>query len=289
MSRRGKALIYELGDSWSFGQLSLLAKILWPMLLPASDDQGRGRAHAKYIKWSICQNVDELTIENIPDVLKELEQQGMLYLYGAGGEQYYQVINWWDHQQMTWAHPSKYPAPVGWVDRIRYNAKGNEQVKENWGKSGGFTNGVPSSDEAPTQVDTKVDTSKEPKQHNITQHNTTEDTMGATPHADLPHNHDEWLQFIRAGKDQKGGCIARVGRMLVTLWPEIYNGGDPPYSKIGGVARNVGGAARLGQLLWKANASKVTGDPLDYASKMHSYAKKHSNGKSAYDTLDFGD
>jgi hypothetical protein len=67
--------------------------------------------------------------------------------------------------------------------------------------------------------------------------------------------------------------------MLVTLWPEIYNGGDPPYSKIGGVAKNVGGAARLGQLLWKANASKVTGDPLDYASKMHNHSGRDNSGQ----------
>lgn len=41
-----KALLHELGKSLSFGRLSLKAKVLWPMLLSTSDDQGRGTAEA---------------------------------------------------------------------------------------------------------------------------------------------------------------------------------------------------------------------------------------------------
>jgi len=110
------------------------------------------------------------------------------------------------------------------------------------------------------------------------EHEHEQDTMGRdAPANNLPHNLDGWLTFVREGKGQSGGMTARLGRMLVTLWPERYDGLDPPYSEIGGVARNVDGAARLAQLMWQANAYNVTGDPLKYCSKMHSNSKDDSH------------
>ena len=110
-----------------------------------------------------------------------------------------------------------------------------------------------------------------------------EGTKGAGAPPELPHNLDGWLAFVREGKGEKGGMTARLGRMLITLWPERYNGLDPPYSKIGGVARNVNGASRLAQLLWQANAHKVTGDPLEYAAAMH---RRGSGSKDKRSTQD---
>ena len=69
-----KALLYPLGQSISFGRLSLLAKLLWTMLLPASDSQGRGHADPKVIKWQVCPNVDDLTPDNIEGLLQEMER-----------------------------------------------------------------------------------------------------------------------------------------------------------------------------------------------------------------------
>jgi hypothetical protein len=107
-------------------------------------------------------------------------------------------------------------------------------------------------------------------------------TNGAqAPGNPLPHHLNGWLDFIREGKGAPGGRTARLGIMLATLWPTRYEGLDPPYSKIGGVARNVGGASRLAHLLWQANAYKVTGDPLEYCSKMHKNSRKRGgNGKN---------
>ena len=217
----------------------------------------------------------------------------MLYLYQAGGERYYQVINWWDHQQMTWAHPSKYPAPPEWVDRIRYNAKGNEQVKENWSKKGGFTTGVPTTEEVPTQVDTQVDTSQEPKQHNITQHNTIEDTNDgaeapATPPSQRngsPHHLRGWLELIRESKNRP----ATSRRMIEALYPYYTEADLPGYGRIGATAKRVSGWGRLIQYIWGLSQYEPQGDLMSYIETVHKNGGKASgDAQGDYGDFDFG-
>ena len=128
-----KALLYELGRSASFGRLSLLGKVLWPMMLAASDQQGRGIAAPDVVKWFICPNVVELTIENISTVLNEMATEKMLLLYSSKEHsRLYQIVKWWEYQHPAWACPSKNKAPLDWVDRLHYMAKGGRVVKENW-------------------------------------------------------------------------------------------------------------------------------------------------------------
>jgi len=109
------------------------------MLLAASDDQGRGIAEADVITWEVCPNVPELTIENIPDLLREIEAQGMIYLYVNGeGNSLYQIVNWWKYQKLQWAKPSKYAAPDGWMDRVRMYVRNSGYTVSGWDTTGGF-------------------------------------------------------------------------------------------------------------------------------------------------------
>lgn len=109
------------------------------MLLAASDDQGRGIADADVVKWMVCANVQELTIDNIPGVLAEMEAQGMVCLYkDARNRLLYQIIHWWEFQQMQWAQLSRYEPPEGWVDRARFTRKGEGTATKNWDSPGGF-------------------------------------------------------------------------------------------------------------------------------------------------------
>lgn len=134
-----KVLLYDLGKSISFGRLPLLAKVLWPMLLAASDNQGRGLSEPDVIKWTICPNVEELTPANIPGLLDEMARQEMIHLYtDERGRNLYQVNRWWEYQQPQWAQPSNYPAPPGWTDRVRCQ-RGTQQIMTNWELPGGFT------------------------------------------------------------------------------------------------------------------------------------------------------
>lgn len=134
-----KALLHELGGSLSFGRLSLRAKVLWPMLLASSDDQGRGTAEADAIKWHVCQNVDEITKGDVCELLKEMVDQHMIILYECDrGNTAYQVVRWWEFQELQWARPSKYGPPENWTDRIRYSNRGDYYQNDGWLTTGGF-------------------------------------------------------------------------------------------------------------------------------------------------------
>jgi DnaD/phage-associated family protein len=114
------------------------------MLLVACDDQGRGDAAPDVVSWEICPNVDEIEQEEIPGLLQEMKEQGMLYLYeDEDGEPLFQIIKWWEYQSPQWARPSRLPAPEGWVDRVRYNLRGGEYAEDNWESPGGFSDGNP--------------------------------------------------------------------------------------------------------------------------------------------------
>ena len=169
---RSRHMLHSLGSSMSFGMLSLKAKVLWPMLIAEADDQGRHDIRAKVVKWGVCQNVDEIEIEDIPGLLEEMVQEEMLVVYGES-LRFGQIRNWWDHQPMNYARPSKYPPPPGWHDRIRYH-NGKEMVTDGWDAPGGFAE---STEDDPPIVPPN-DTPKDGGQLNLTKLNSTEPKRG---------------------------------------------------------------------------------------------------------------
>jgi hypothetical protein len=170
-----KALLHELGKSISFGRLSLKGKVLWPMLLASCDEQGRGIAEPDVIKWQVCPNVNEIDIEDVPSLLAEMQQQEMVYLYTDNRKrQLYQVVRWWEYRQHAWAHPSRYDAPEGWIDRVRYQAQGGDHIKENWDHPGGFVDiEADTEDELPSELPSDLPSPEEGPQLNLTKPNST--------------------------------------------------------------------------------------------------------------------
>ncbi len=128
---KGRMILRSISHSRSYGRLSLKAKVLWPLLFVQGDDQGRLSGELDEIKWLACPNVPEIH-DDIGQLLKEMEEQDMIILYTAGEDNsIIQVKNWWHWQKPQWAYPSKYPAPDGWVDHLRYRAE-KEIVTINW-------------------------------------------------------------------------------------------------------------------------------------------------------------
>jgi len=177
-----KVLLHELGKSLSYGRLSLLAKVLWPMLLASTDDQGRGTAEPDAIKWYVCPNVPEITLDKVPDLLREMVDLGMIVVYETVRGQAYQIFRWWEYQSLRWARPSKYPPPEGWTDRIRYSNRG-QMFQKDWDQAGGFTTELrvelPTEDytenstENPTDFQPNPTTTQPNQQPNPTQPNPT--------------------------------------------------------------------------------------------------------------------
>jgi len=249
-----KALLHPLGQSLSYGRLSLLAKVLWPMLLSMSDDQGRGTAEADAVRWYVCPNVPEITIDVIPGLLQEMQEQGMIVVYECDrGTMAYQVIRWWEYQSLRWARPSKWSPPDGWIDRIRYSNRGDIH-QEAWDSPGGFVL-VPVIDNC-TENSTEVYPDNQP---NLTQPNLTKEDLGAD--APTPTTLPEW-QTGYLDADNKAGF---VGMMCKTLYPAYYASRKPNYGWIGKLCKKHDPDYML-SLIWQHSARPPAGDPLRFVA-----------------------
>lgn len=117
--------------SISLAKLSALAELLWWKIIPQCDDQGRIFGDAANIKSTCCPLRNEITLDNIPTLLKELEQENLVSVYSNSKTLFLQVIAWWDYETPQWAYPSRIPPPTHWKDKLRYR-KGNKVITENW-------------------------------------------------------------------------------------------------------------------------------------------------------------
>ena len=123
--------------SEKLASLSLRHRLLWLGLITTSDDQGRGRAHPGLVRSAVFP-LDDVSLEEIDDGMGTFSNLHLLTLYEAGGKVLYQIVNWWEHQPMTWARPSDFPPPDGWTDRIKYR-QGNKVMESDWDHPGGFS------------------------------------------------------------------------------------------------------------------------------------------------------
>lgn len=138
--------------------LDYFKRLLWVgMIVTCADDQGRIQDRAGFIASDVFPG-EMLSHGDIENALKEFEDQGKIVRYTAGKVKLVQIVNWWSYQSPQWVMPSKYPAPDGWVDRVKMHSKDNKVVMLNWNETGGFQNNlhpVPTSDLPclPTAID----------------------------------------------------------------------------------------------------------------------------------------
>jgi hypothetical protein len=255
------------------------------MLLASSDTQGRGVTEADAVKWRVCPNVPEISVDDVPALLQELQDQGMIHLYECdAGRIAYQVVHWWDYQALHWARPSLFSPPEGWHDRIRYHSS-DGIVQENWNGPRGFAK---SPEKEPPPADPPVDPPENPPdgcvggctehraaectgdrtedQPNLTELNSNQENVpagAASPGGErdetqlVPSTFPEWYEAVRTSDNRP----AMLRRMCEVLYPNR----DPPgYSYLGKVAKKVGGYGRLTDLLWQHSTRPPTGDLLAY-------------------------
>jgi len=77
-----------------------LAQLLWPWLLTALDDWGRGSANGARLKAAVCPGNPLVTPEVIEHALSLYAEQGLIDLYTVGRKQYWAVKPeaWWRYQ-----------------------------------------------------------------------------------------------------------------------------------------------------------------------------------------------
>jgi hypothetical protein len=135
------------------GRVSLKAALLFPLMWINCDDQGRISGDPDEVKYATCPNIDGISKADIPELLKELETQELIKVYATSKTKAIQMLDWWDEQRLQWAYPSRYPAPQGWQDRLRYHRTPKEIVTENWVTPGQPSNGTALPSELPSKQD----------------------------------------------------------------------------------------------------------------------------------------
>lgn len=133
----------KIRSSQSFARLNYRQRDLWQGIIEVADDQGRMPGLPAYVR-SLVWPSDDITLAEVEADMIALEQAGYIVRYTVSDMVYLQVVKWWIYQTMQWAGRSDYPAPDGWVDRLRYHSKDNVIITENWGSAGGYVAELPS-------------------------------------------------------------------------------------------------------------------------------------------------
>lgn len=155
------------GGIWAnekFAEMPSMARLLQIGLINLADDQGRVKAHPAYLRSQLFP-YDDVSLDDISDWLQIIVDNDTALMYETDGKEYLQLLNWWEYQSLQYASPSEYPRPDGWLDRIRYNAKGGAILTSNWttprGEQPADTcdqDGNPLSHQTKTHVDSQVET-----------------------------------------------------------------------------------------------------------------------------------
>ena len=133
---RGRIVPQSRSTDPRMGRVSLKAATLYDRMWINSDDQGRLSGDPDEIKYTACPNLPDISKGDIPDLLKELEAQGLLKVFSTSRHTAIQMLDWWEEQKLQWAYPSPYPPPPGWTDHLRYHPTPKEIITENWPPSG---------------------------------------------------------------------------------------------------------------------------------------------------------
>src|SRR3990172_280998 len=123
----------SISTSTQVADLSILGQLIFERMFPHADFQGRLTGHPRKIKAMVIPMVDA-SAEEVYEQLQKMHDVGLTIWYEAGGEKIVQLVSWWKFQDRRFAHPSKFPPPDGWKDRLRYNDPHNPKtlILENW-------------------------------------------------------------------------------------------------------------------------------------------------------------
>lgn len=137
--------------------LDYFQRLLWiGMVVTCADDQGRIQDRAGFVASDVFPG-EMLSHDVVEGALKSFEEMGKIVRYTAGKVKLIQIVNWWSYQSPSWAAPSKYDAPAGWVDRVKVHTRDNKVQMINWDRPGGFEDRQPTTQQGvPTPVRTPV-------------------------------------------------------------------------------------------------------------------------------------
>lgn len=98
-------------QSQDYGNLSVLAKLIFIGLFSQADDHGYGRANPQFIKSVLFPYDDQITKKDIEKSLSEIASHMSILFYRSDGNEYYHLTNWLTWQKVDRPQPSKLPTP----------------------------------------------------------------------------------------------------------------------------------------------------------------------------------
>lgn len=107
---RKRLISPEIWESQSFGELTILAKILFIGMISQADDDGKGILSAQFLKSRILP-YDEVRVAEVDKALKEIGHKTSTRYYEVEGKNYYIFENWKKWQMINRPTPSKLPDP----------------------------------------------------------------------------------------------------------------------------------------------------------------------------------
>lgn len=110
---RIRTLKPEFFQSETIASLSFPARILYQGMWCFADDHGRGRANPKLVKAAVFPLDDDMGIEDVTLLMKEVFESGMAHPYEVGGKDYYHVVQWIENQSAAFRRGNPiHPAPT---------------------------------------------------------------------------------------------------------------------------------------------------------------------------------
>lgn len=151
---KGRMTSSDLFEDDYVGTLDFFERLVWiGAFVSCADDQGRFIDNPAILRSKVFPYDQGVKDELIEGVLRKFADKGMILRYEARGTHLIQILNWWKYQSPSWASPSKFEAPTGWTDRVKYHAKGGQILLQNWDQQGGFNDcALPIQDETPAAV-----------------------------------------------------------------------------------------------------------------------------------------
>lgn len=120
----------ELPQSESLGRVTRDARLLFVNLFTIADDAGRLRGQSRLLASLLYpfddgESAAKTTGAEIEGWLGELEREGCIVCYEAGGVEYIQITKWLEHQKIDRPSPSRLPE---YVAKPREESRGRDAL-----------------------------------------------------------------------------------------------------------------------------------------------------------------
>ena len=233
-------------------------RLLWVILPLQLDRRGRGLDNSAWVRSKCFPLREDVTVAMVDAALEWYAERRMIERYEDNGRRLFWLPKWHKYQgkcdreaESDRAAPSSY--------------EGDDAPPPELPPYSGPTHEL-------------VPTSSRLEESRVEESRGVQETSPTAPAYATPTNLDGWIALLKV-PPPKTNRTAILHGMGEALWPDYET---QPFSRFGQVAKRVGGSERLAQLMWTAQAGRVTGDYLAYCEAM----SKRSGTVSGKSTLD---